>query len=78
MGLTLSKRYRYKAAEASYREAIRLDPNYAPAYYGLGNILQKQGKHQVVDEAFKTAFRLNPESREKIRKILQDAYKRKP
>jgi cytochrome c-type biogenesis protein CcmH/NrfG len=42
-------------AETALREAIRLDPNHAPAYFELGGILDAQNKYAEAEAAYKEA-----------------------
>lgn len=45
-----------------YREAVRLQPTYAKAWYNMGYILDKQGNYQESIECFKKALELAPEN----------------
>ena len=47
-------------AEAHLREAIRLDPKLAPAYFQLGNILVDNGQTKDAMDQFQAAARLDP------------------
>jgi tetratricopeptide (TPR) repeat protein len=47
-------------AIAAFREAIRLQPGYADAYYSLGLIYTKQGQNDQALEVYRQALRLNP------------------
>lgn len=49
----------FKAA-GMFRDAIVLDPSYAPAYEGLGRSLLMEGNLDMVEAALKTAIRLDP------------------
>jgi tetratricopeptide (TPR) repeat protein len=46
LGNTLTELGRLDDAEASYREAIALKPDYAEAHSNLGATLQKMGRHR--------------------------------
>jgi len=46
-------------AEAHLREAIRLDPNLAPAHFQLGNILEDAGRTKDAISEFEAAARLD-------------------
>ncbi len=48
------------AAEAAYRRAIALDPNYADAHVSLGIVLKNRGKFDDAIGHYQTALRLNP------------------
>jgi protein O-GlcNAc transferase len=47
-------------AIASYREAIRLKPDYAEAHFNLGSALAQQGNLEEAEDAFEEARRLKP------------------
>lgn len=49
-------------AEASFKRAIELNPNYAITYTWYGSLLKGQGKLQASNEMFKKAFELDPKS----------------
>ena len=54
-----------RAAEKSFREAVRLDPLYDLAYFNLGYVLLRQDKRQDSEAAFRDFIRAaaeNPES----------------
>jgi tetratricopeptide (TPR) repeat protein len=43
----------------AYDEAIRLNPNYAAAWYNKGRALDAQGKYDEAIKAYDEAIRLN-------------------
>jgi predicted O-linked N-acetylglucosamine transferase (SPINDLY family) len=47
-------------AEASYHQAIAINPNYAEAYNNLGNVLREQGFHQKAEHSLKQAILIKP------------------
>lgn len=47
-------------AEGHLREALRLDPNLAPAHFQLGNLLEDSGRTKEAISQFQTATRLDP------------------
>jgi tetratricopeptide (TPR) repeat protein len=51
---------RYVPAEAEYREAIRLDPDYAVAHNNLGDVLRKTNRYAEAEVAYAEALRLDP------------------
>ena len=48
-------------AIASYRQAVRLKPDYAEAYNNLGNALKDQGKLEEAIASYQQALRLKPD-----------------
>jgi tetratricopeptide (TPR) repeat protein len=59
-GNSLRRQERYADAAAAFREAIRLDADYANAYYGLGLVLWDVGRLAEAEAAFREAIRLDP------------------
>jgi tetratricopeptide (TPR) repeat protein len=60
-GLDLESQGKYDEATKAYDEAIRLNPNYAEAYYNKGNNLGlHQRKYDEALKAFDKAIQLNP------------------
>jgi tetratricopeptide (TPR) repeat protein len=57
-GNTLHNLKRYDEALAAYEQAIRLDPNFAIAYYGKGATLDKLGKSREAKQAHDKARQL--------------------
>ena len=51
----------YQEAVTYCRKAIELDPDYALAYYTLGNVLCDQGKHEEAIGAYRKAIELKPD-----------------
>lgn len=47
-------------AASLYEEAIRLDPQFAPAYVGLGCILYSAGKASKAVDCYQKALEINP------------------
>ncbi len=52
------------AAEAEFREAVRLKPAFAPGYLALGNLLARRGAATEAETAYREALRLDPGSTE--------------
>src|SRR5437867_7054578 len=50
-----------KAAADHYNEALRIDPSYAPASYGLGTVLAMQGDYDRAIVLFEEALRIRPD-----------------
>ena len=51
----------FKEAVEAYNKAISLKPDYADAYYNLGNALKEQGKLEDAIKAYKKAISLKPD-----------------
>ena len=51
----------YKGAITDYTQAIRLNPDYADAYYNRGNAKSKLGQHFAAIADYDIAIRLNPD-----------------
>ncbi|HLK66918.1 MAG TPA: tetratricopeptide repeat protein [Bryobacteraceae bacterium] len=59
-GVALRNLGRRPEAEAAYREAIRLDPNYEEAYFNLGVVLRKDRPSEA-QALFRKALELDPD-----------------
>lgn len=46
------KRKKYAGALSRYKEAVKTDPDYAPAYLGLGRVYEKIGLKQKALDAY--------------------------
>jgi Flp pilus assembly protein TadD len=55
------QRKQYPEAAKACREAIRLKPDFAEAWFSLGSVYGKLGQFQQALEAFKEAIRLKPD-----------------
>ncbi len=51
---------RGREAEAHFRQALVVNPNYAPAYAGLGVVATQQGKFPEARQFFQQAIQLDP------------------
>jgi superkiller protein 3 len=51
LGVSLEPQHTRGAAEAAFRKAIDLQPDFADAYYNLGNALTGQGEHVAAEVA---------------------------
>src|SRR5947207_10493164 len=56
----LADEHKYPEAIDAYKLAIRLDPNYAPAFGGLGDAYLNSGNSQQAEAAYKEQVRLAP------------------
>ncbi|MFQ5491080.1 MAG: tetratricopeptide repeat protein [Phycisphaerae bacterium] len=61
MGVALSREGKYAQAEAAYRRALQINPDYVRAHINLGIALKKQGDIQGAVQQYETALRLDPE-----------------
>ena len=52
---------RYPAAETAFREAIRLNPDYAQAHNNLGNVLQELSQLENAAARYARALELKPD-----------------
>jgi tetratricopeptide (TPR) repeat protein len=52
---------RYVEAEAAFRTATRVDPEYAQAWYNLGDLLDDQGRTDAAIECLRKALRVAPD-----------------
>ena len=52
----------FKAAEAEFRETVRLDQNDAQAYFNLGNVLMQTGRYSESEEALAAGLQRRPDS----------------
>ena len=59
MGVTLQDQGKLEKAIVAHNKAISLKPNFADAYYNMGNVLKDQGKLYKSIEAYKKAISLN-------------------
>ncbi len=64
LGYALSKKGQLDEAIAAYREAIKLEPDFADAHRDLGYALSKKGQLDDAIAAYREAMKLDP----------QDAY----
>lgn len=61
-GLSLKREGKLASAVDQFRQAIKLDPQYADAYWGLAWCLVGLGKDEAAIEAFRWVIRLAPET----------------
>jgi tetratricopeptide (TPR) repeat protein len=58
------KRKNYKAAISRFQEAADTDPNYAPAYLGLGKAYEKLGQTQKALESYRKYLDMLPSDKD--------------
>lgn len=63
-GVRLAMQKNMAGAEAAFRRAIQIDPNFAEAYANLGSILANQNKLAEALPNFQTAIRIKPNAPE--------------
>ena len=61
LGDTLQELGRLEDAEASFKQAITLNPDYSAAFNNLGVTLQELGRLEDAEASFKQAITLNPD-----------------
>ena len=61
MGVTLKDQGKLDEAIEAYNKCISLKPDYADAYYNMGNALKDQGKLDEAIEAYNKALSLKPD-----------------
>jgi tetratricopeptide (TPR) repeat protein len=59
-GLNFAAQQNTASAEAAFRRAIEIEPNFAEAYANLGSVLANQNKLSEAVPYFETAIRLKP------------------
>ncbi|MGB0911093.1 MAG: tetratricopeptide repeat protein [Nitrospirales bacterium] len=64
LGLVREKAGELDHAQASYQEALRINPSYVEAQSNLGNILRRQSKLDEAAQAFESVLRIKPRSAE--------------
>lgn len=72
-GVEAFKQQKFAAAEAAFREAVKLDPYNAAFHHNLGSSLNSQGKFQEAEKEIELAMRLEPA--EAVYKQSLDAVK---
>lgn len=58
------RRKDYKGALSRFEEAVQTDPNYAPAYLGLGKVYEKTGARQKALDAYQKYLDLLPSDKD--------------
>jgi tetratricopeptide (TPR) repeat protein len=63
-GATNAALGQFDAAIDSYKQALKIKPDYADAYNNIGNALQNKGELEVAIESYKQALKIKPNSAE--------------
>ena len=61
LGIAYGKLNRYNDAIEAYRQALRINPEYADAWYNLGVAYGNLNRYNDAIEAYRQALRINPE-----------------
>ena len=75
---------RYKPAEIAFKNALRIDPKYVNAHYGLAGAYLRQNKLDEAQEELQKIIELAPDSQEAqyarniIQQITQEKLKASP
>jgi type IV pilus assembly protein PilF len=64
LGAAYLQQGKYEIALSEFNEATQIDPNYAPAYNGLGLVYAALGEDAKADDGYKKAIQLQPRSSE--------------
>src|SRR5271170_8102551 len=59
-GEVLFRRGQFAQADAEFKNAVGLDPRYAPAWWGLGRVAECASMNKTAVEDFHRAYELNP------------------
>ncbi|MEJ2514318.1 MAG: tetratricopeptide repeat protein [Gammaproteobacteria bacterium] len=80
LGIALARQDRLDDAEAAFREALEIDPAFAPAWSELGIVLRLQGRLAEADDAYARALDSDPSYplAWKNRGVLLDLYLGRP
>ena len=72
LGAVLEKEGNLSEALAQYQEAARLNPRFATAWFGVGEIYNKTGQFPLALEAYLHACKQDEDARRRIAELLKD------
>ena len=61
LGLAHLGNYDLSVASDSFRDALRLDPNYPDAHYNMGVVYQQQERYELAEASYRQTIMLQPE-----------------
>jgi tetratricopeptide (TPR) repeat protein len=64
LGIVQAAAEKTAEAQVSFKRALELDPNFAPAHYEMGKLLLKNGRVELAEQSLAHAIRLDPFLRE--------------
>ena len=76
-GCSSYKAGEYEKALEYYQRVVKLDPGYAQAYAGLGNLALIKKKHDDAQHCYKKAIELDPELKDKLLPLMLAAMEQK-
>jgi protein O-mannosyl-transferase len=74
LGLVYARQGRFNESIVSFKNAIKLNPDFDEAYYNLGIIYEYTEQYNLAKEEFKKAYALNPKDSTYIRKLDSIEY----
>ena len=72
LAVIYEKKGNYKQALYHYRQALKLYPNYFPAWVGIGDVYYKQQELALSLEAYLQACKNHPRARLRVSELLKD------
>ncbi|NCS98546.1 MAG: hypothetical protein COY63_01335, partial [Candidatus Huberarchaeum crystalense] len=66
----------YEETEKEFREAIKINPNYANAHYILGFLLEELKRYEEAAIFLKKALQINPEFKSELCEIIEGLDKK--
>jgi len=64
LGLLYARQHRVEEAEAEFRAAMRIEPQYVPAYVNLADLYREQGKEADAEKVLREGLRQVPDNAE--------------